>query len=133
MTSTVCFPVGNLCPEGSVIKATAISPQVIDSDGVYRKTGPARVFTTERAAIAAVKGQTDRPIKPGDVIVLIGRGPIGSGMEETYQITSGAQVSAVGARSRVGHRREILGRQYGRVHWTRGTGSVGWRSDWQSL
>lgn len=88
MTSTVCFPVGNLCPEGSVIKATSIDPRAVDADGVYRKTGPARVFTTEREAIAAVKGQTAQPIRPGDVIVLIGRGPLGSGMEETYQITS---------------------------------------------
>ncbi len=88
MTSTVCFPVGNLCPEGAVIKATSIDPAVVDPDGVYRKTGPARVFTSERDAIAAVKGQSDRPIQPGDVIVLAGRGPLGSGMEETYQITS---------------------------------------------
>ncbi|MFM8253436.1 MAG: YjhG/YagF family D-xylonate dehydratase [Planctomycetota bacterium] len=88
LTSTVCFPTGNLCPEGSVIKATAIDPQVIDADGVYRKTGPARVFTSERAAIAAIKGQGERPIKPGDILVLIARGPLGSGMEETYQITS---------------------------------------------
>jgi putative YjhG/YagF family dehydratase len=88
LTSTVCFPVGNLCPEGAVIKATAIDPAVVDADGVYRKTGPARVFTTERAAIAAIKGQTPNPVKPGDVLVLAGRGPIGSGMEETYQITS---------------------------------------------
>lgn len=88
LTSTVCFPVGNVCPEGSVIKATAIDPSVVDDDGVYRKTGPARVFTTERDAISAVKGQSDNPIKPGDVLVLIARGPMGSGMEETYQITS---------------------------------------------
>jgi len=88
LTSTVCFPVGNLCPEGSVIKATAIDPAVVDADGVYRKTGPARVFTTEREAIAAIKGQSAKPLKPGDVLVLMGRGPMGSGMEETYQITS---------------------------------------------
>jgi putative YjhG/YagF family dehydratase len=88
LTSTVCFPVGNLCPEGAVIKATAIDPAVVDADGVYRKTGPARVFTSEREAIAAVKGQSACPIRPGDVIVLAGRGPMGSGMEETYQITS---------------------------------------------
>ena len=88
LTSTVCFPIGNLCPEGSVIKATAIDPAVVDADGVYRKTGPARVFTTERDAIAAIKGQSPRPLKPGDVLVLMGRGPLGSGMEETYQITS---------------------------------------------
>ncbi|MCG8649057.1 MAG: YjhG/YagF family D-xylonate dehydratase, partial [Pirellulales bacterium] len=88
MTSTVCFPRGNLCPEGAVIKATSIDPSVVDEDNVYRKRGPARVFTTEKAAIAAIKGQTDRPIESGDVIVLIGRGPLGCGMEETYQITS---------------------------------------------
>jgi putative YjhG/YagF family dehydratase len=89
LTSTVCFPVGNLCPEGSVIKATSIDPSVVDADGVYRKTGPARVFTSEREAIAAIKGQAGRTaIQPGDILVLIGRGPMGSGMEETYQLTS---------------------------------------------
>jgi xylonate dehydratase len=96
MTSTVCFPKGNLCPEGSVIKATAIDPTVVDSDGVYRKRGPARVFVSERDAIAAVKGQTDHPIKAGDVIVLIGRGPLGCGMEETYQITSALKYLSFG-------------------------------------
>jgi putative YjhG/YagF family dehydratase len=85
LTSTVCFPTGNLAPEGSVIKSTAIDPSVVDADGVYRKTGPARVFLTEPAAIAAIKnGQ----IRAGDVLVLICRGPMGAGMEETYQITS---------------------------------------------
>jgi putative YjhG/YagF family dehydratase len=88
LTRTVCFPRGNLAPEGSVIKSTAIDPRVVDDDGVYRKTGPARVFTRERDAVAAIKGRTDPPIKPGDVIVLVARGPAGSGMEETYQVTS---------------------------------------------
>ncbi len=88
LTSTVCFPRGNLCPEGAVVKATAIDPSVVDADGVYRKLGPARVFTSERDAIAAIKGQTAQPVKAGDVLVLISRGPMGSGMEETYQITS---------------------------------------------
>lgn len=88
LTSTVCFPTGNLCPEGSVIKATSIDPSVVGEDGVYHKVGPARVFTTERDAVRAVKGQTDHPVQPGDVMVLIGRGPLGCGMEETYQITS---------------------------------------------
>ncbi|EMI40517.1 YjhG/YagF family D-xylonate dehydratase [Rhodopirellula sp. SWK7] len=96
LTSTVCFPKGNLCPQGSVIKATSIDPTVIDDDGVYRKRGRARVFTTERSAIAAVKGQTDSSIEPGDVIVLIGRGPIGCGMEETYQITSALKYLSFG-------------------------------------
>ncbi|MEO2024173.1 MAG: YjhG/YagF family D-xylonate dehydratase, partial [Pirellulaceae bacterium] len=88
LTSTVCFPVGNLAPQGSVIKATSIDPAVVDEDGVYRKRGPARVFTRERDAIAAIKGQTDHPLQAGDILVLVGRGPLGAGMEETYQITS---------------------------------------------
>ena len=88
LTSTVTFPVGNLAPEGSVIKSTAIDPDVVDPDGVFRMTGPARVFTTEREAIAAVKGQTQQPVQAGDIIVLICRGPLGAGMEETYQITA---------------------------------------------
>lgn len=85
ITSTVCFPTGNLAPEGSVVKATAIDPSVVGPDGVYRMRGPARVFTSEPAAIAAIK---EGRIRPGDVLVLAGRGPMGSGMEETYQLTS---------------------------------------------
>jgi putative YjhG/YagF family dehydratase len=88
LTSTVTFPRGNLAPEGSVVKSTSIDRSVIDADGVYRKLGPARVFTSERAAIAAIKGQGDKEIHPGDVIVVAGCGPMGSGMEETYQLTS---------------------------------------------
>jgi len=88
LTSTVTFPTGNLAPQGSVIKSTAIDPSVVGEDGVYRHTGPARVFTTETAAIAAIKETGPGGIKPGDVIVLMGRGPLGSGMEETYQLTS---------------------------------------------
>lgn len=88
LTSTVTFPVGNIAPEGSVIKSTAIDPSVVDPDGVYRKTGPARVFTSEREATAAIKGRTDRPIKAGDIVVLKCRGPLGAGMEEIYQITA---------------------------------------------
>src|SRR5579872_234659 len=85
MTSTVCFPTGNLAPLGSVIKSTAIDPSVVDESGVYRKRGPARVFLTEPAAVAAIKAGE---IHAGDVLVLICRGPLGSGMEETYQVTS---------------------------------------------
>lgn len=96
LTSTVCFPVGNLCPEGSVIKSTSIDPSVIDDDDVYRKRGQARVFVSERDAIAAVKGQTDKPIREGEIIVLIGRGPLGCGMEETYQITSALKYLSFG-------------------------------------
>ena len=88
LTSTVVFPVGNIAPEGSVIKATAIDPSVIGADGLYRHRGPARVFTSERAAIRALKGLHGAAIKPGDVLVLCGVGPMGTGMEETYQLTS---------------------------------------------
>ncbi len=88
LTSTVTFPRGNIAPEGSVIKSTAIDPNVVDADGVYRKLGPARVFTSECEAVAAIKGRSERKIQPGDVIVLMCRGPLGAGMEEIYQITS---------------------------------------------
>ena len=88
LTSTVTFPVGNLAPHGSVIKSTAIDPSVVDADGVYRKVGPAKVFTTEKAAIAAIKGDGPVRVVAGDVLVLCCRGPLGSGMEETYQLTS---------------------------------------------
>ena len=85
LTSTVTFPRGNLAPEGSVVKSTAIDPSVIGADGIYRLEGPARVFVRESEAIAAIK---QGAIKAGDVIVLCGCGPMGTGMEETYQITS---------------------------------------------
>jgi len=85
LTSTITFPRGNLAPEGSVIKSTAIDPSVVDEDGAYRMTGTARVFVTEKEAIIAIK---KRKIKPGEVMVLVCRGPMGTGMEEVYQITS---------------------------------------------
>ena len=85
LTSTVTFPRGNLAPEGSVIKSTAIDPSVIDADGVYRNEGPARVFVSERDAMTAIKKGV---VKAGDILVLIGCGPLGTGMEETYQLTA---------------------------------------------
>jgi putative YjhG/YagF family dehydratase len=85
LTSTVTFPKGNLAPGGSVIKSTAIDPSVVGADGVYRMTGPARIFRSEPDVIVAIKAGK---IHTGDVIVLMCRGPMGSGMEEIYQITS---------------------------------------------
>jgi xylonate dehydratase len=96
LTSTVTFPSGNVAPEGSVIKSTAIDPSVVDADGVYRKTGPARVFRTELEAVAAIKDSGPNGIKPGDILVLMCRGPMGSGMEEIYQITSALKHLAFG-------------------------------------
>jgi putative YjhG/YagF family dehydratase len=88
LTSTTVFPLGNLAPHGSVIKATAIDRSVVDADGVYRHRGPARVFTDEQDAIRAVKGTGAGAVRPGDVLVLIGTGPSGTGMQETAQITT---------------------------------------------
>lgn len=85
LTSTVCFPVGNLAPEGSVIKSTAIDPSLIGEDHVYRHRGPAKVFVTEEAAIGAIKRGE---VAQGDVVVLICGGPMGAGMQEVYQVTS---------------------------------------------
>jgi dihydroxyacid dehydratase/phosphogluconate dehydratase len=88
LTSTVIFPLGNISPLGSVIKATSIDPELIDENQIYKHTAKVRVFVSERDAIKAIKGNNKKPIKPGDIIVLIGCGPIGTGMEETYQLTS---------------------------------------------
>jgi dihydroxyacid dehydratase/phosphogluconate dehydratase len=87
LTPTVVFLEGNLAPEGAIVKATAIDPSVVGADGVYRHLGPARVFTTERAAIAAIKSQGPDRIRAGDVMVVMGRGPLGAGMEEIFQVT----------------------------------------------
>jgi xylonate dehydratase len=86
--STVIFPVGNLAPEGSVIKATAIDPSMVDTDGIYKHSSKVRVFASEREAIKAVKGKSENPLEPGDILVYIGGGPMGTGMEETAQVTA---------------------------------------------
>ena len=82
---TLSFPRGNLAPDGAVTKSTAIDPAVLQADGRYVKEGPARVFTSERAAITAIKAGA---VQPGDIMVLAGVGPSGTGMEEIYQITA---------------------------------------------
>lgn len=89
LTSTVTFPAGNLAPSGSVIKSTAIDPTVVDDDGVYRNRGRARVFTSERDAIRAIKSRDESyKVKAGEIMVLTCGGPMGTGMEEVYQITA---------------------------------------------
>jgi putative YjhG/YagF family dehydratase len=85
LTSTICFPVGNLVPEGSVIKSTAIDPSLVNENHVYRHLGPAKVFVSETSAIQAIKSGH---VAQGDVIVLICGGPAGAGMQEIYQITA---------------------------------------------
>jgi putative YjhG/YagF family dehydratase len=84
LKSTLAFPRGNLAPEGSVVKGTAIDPSVVDADGVYRREGRARVFVNEKDAITAIK---EGRIQAGEIMVLTGVGPMGTGMEETYQVT----------------------------------------------
>jgi putative YjhG/YagF family dehydratase len=93
LTSTICFPIGNLAPEGSVIKSTSIDPTLIDADGKYRHIGPARVFITEAAAIEAIKSGS---IASGDVLVLVCSGPAGAGMQEIYQITAALKALPIG-------------------------------------
>jgi putative YjhG/YagF family dehydratase len=96
LTSTVTFPRGNLAPEGSVIKSTAIDPSVVDADGVYRKVGPARVFRSEAAAIKAIKSTGPDRVKAGDIVLLTCTGPLGSGMEEVFQITAALRYLSYG-------------------------------------
>ncbi len=94
LTSTITFLRGNLAPEGALVKSTAIAPELVGADGIYRHEGPARVFTSEATAIGALKAAR---VQPGEVIVLIGIGP-GSGMPETYQITSALKYTKDGQR-----------------------------------
>jgi dihydroxyacid dehydratase/phosphogluconate dehydratase len=72
LTPTVCFPVGNLAPEGSVVKSTSIDPSLIDADGIFRHLGPARVFVSEESAIHAIK---NGEIRENDVMVLVCAAP----------------------------------------------------------
>ena len=93
LTSTITFCQGNLAPEGSVVKSTAIDPSVVDADGVYRNSGPAKVFLREADAMEAIKNGA---IQPGDILVLMCCGPMGSGMEEIFQITSALKYLSFG-------------------------------------
>ena len=94
MRSTVTFLHGNLAPEGALVKSTAISGDVVGADGVFQQEGPARVYTSEDAAIEAIRRGA---VRPGDVMILIGLGP-GCGMPETYQITSALKHMSGGER-----------------------------------
>lgn len=85
LTSTVTFPIGNIAPEGAVMKSTSIDPSRLDDNGIYHHRGAVKVFTTEKDAIKAIK---NGDINKGDLMAVIGRGPLGTGMEETYQLTS---------------------------------------------
>ena len=87
MTGTLVFPTGNLAPAGSVVKATTIDPSMLENN-VFHFRGQARVYHSEASAIEAIKGQGSASIEAGNIVVLAGCGPSGTGMEETYQLTS---------------------------------------------
>ena len=71
---------GNLAPDGSVVKRSAVVPEMLVHEG------PARVFECEEDAIAAIKGGK---IVPGDVVVIRYEGPKGGpGMREMLNPTS---------------------------------------------
>ncbi len=94
--STVTFIQGNLVPDGAVVKSTAIDPDLLDDEGIFLHEGPARVFVSEEAAIAALKSTGDDRVQEGEVLVLAGLGPLGAGMPETYQVTSTLRYASVG-------------------------------------
>jgi dihydroxy-acid dehydratase len=69
---------GNLAPEGAVAKVAGLQNRKI--------SGPARVFEGEEACFAAIQ---KREIKPGDVVVVRGEGPVGGpGMREMLAVTA---------------------------------------------
>ena len=71
---------GNLAPDGSVVKRSAVVPEMMKHEG------PARVFDCEEDAIAAIKGGK---IVAGDVVVIRYEGPKGGpGMREMLNPTS---------------------------------------------
>ena len=71
---------GNLAPDGSVVKRSAVVDEMLVHEG------PARVFDCEEDAIDAIKG---RKINPGDVVVIRYEGPKGGpGMREMLNPTS---------------------------------------------
>lgn len=93
MHSTLTFPTGNIAPEGSIIKSASIDPEKIDENGVFYHKSFAKVFTSEHEAIKAIK---NGDIYAGDIMVVTGCGPLGTGMEETYQLTSALKYLSFG-------------------------------------
>ena len=130
LTSTLVFPRGNLAPEGSVVKATAIDPSVVDADGVYRKEGPARVFVSEKDAMAAIK---QNRIQAGDVLVLTGVGPAGHGHGRDLSSHRRVETSAVRQTRRAADRRAVFRRLDRRVHRPYRPGRTGGRADWENF
>ncbi|MEW6726445.1 MAG: dihydroxy-acid dehydratase [Bacillota bacterium] len=71
---------GNLAPDGAIVKASAVAPEML------KHRGPARVFNAEEEAVEAIMGGG---ISPGDVVVIRYEGPKGGpGMREMLTPTS---------------------------------------------
>jgi putative YjhG/YagF family dehydratase len=95
LAGTLLFPRGNLMPEGAVIKSTAVDPKLLDAQRIYHHEAPVKVFVSEAAAMEAIR---QRRIVAGDIMVIAGIGPMGTGMEETYQVTSALKYLPYGGR-----------------------------------
>lgn len=90
-TGGLCCLFGNLAPNGSVVKAAAVLPEMM------KHSGPARIFNTEQDAVKAI---LSRDIKDGDVVVIRYEGPKGGpGMPEMLTPTS--TVKGMGMASKV--------------------------------
>ena len=77
---------GNLAPEGAVAKVAGLK--------VRKFRGPAKVFDGEEACFAAIQ---ERAIKPGDVVVVRGEGPVGGpGMREMLSVTAALSGQGLG-------------------------------------
>ena len=80
---------GNLAPEGSVVKRSAVSAEMM------HHKGPARVFDCEEDALSAIYGGK---IKAGEVVVIRYEGPRGGpGMREMLNPTSAIMGSGLGS------------------------------------
>ena len=80
---------GNLAPDGSVVKRSAVAPEMLFHEG------PARVFECEEDAQAAINAGK---INPGDVVVIRYEGPKGGpGMREMLNPTSAIMGMGLGS------------------------------------
>jgi dihydroxy-acid dehydratase len=77
---------GNLAPEGAVAKVSGLKKRAI--------TGPAKVFDCEEDCFKAIQAQD---IKPGDIVVVRGEGPVGGpGMREMLSVTAALSGQGLG-------------------------------------
>ena len=88
-TGGIAILKGNLAPDSSVVKRSAVAPEMLKHEG------PARVFDCEEDAITAIFGGK---IKPGDVVVIRYEGPKGGpGMREMLNPTSAIMGMGLGS------------------------------------